>query len=106
MFTRHVIMELKPNATTTFADIVESNVLPMLRKQKGFRDLITFVAADRSEAIAISFWETKEAAEAYNMSAYPELLKTLTNLVEGTPKVGTAEVVTSTFQKAAAAKTA
>jgi len=106
MFTRHVIMELKPKTSTEFADVVESKVLPLLRKQKGFRDLITFVAPDRSEAIAISFWDTKEAAETYNVSGYPEVLKTLTNLVEGTPRVGTAEVATSTFQKLSAAKTA
>jgi heme-degrading monooxygenase HmoA len=106
MFTRHVILQLKPNAATQFTDTVESKILPLLRKQEGFRDLITFVATDRSEAIAISFWETKEAAEAYNLSGYPEVLKTLTNLVEGTPRVGTTEVATSTLHKLAAAKTA
>ena len=106
MFTRHVIMELKPNATTEFANAIEGKVLPLLRKQKGFRDEITFVAPDRSEAIAISFWDTKEEAEAYNVSGYPEVLKTLANLVEGTPRVGVAEVATSTFPKLAAAKTA
>ena len=107
MFTRHVIMQLKPNNNTTeLIDVVEREILPLLRKQKGFRDEITFVATDRSEAIAISFWDTREAAEAYNLSGYPEVLKTLTNLVEGTPRVGTAEVLTSTFQKLAAAKTA
>ena len=105
MFTRHVIMELKPNVTTEFANAIESKVLPLLGQQKGFRDLITFAAPDRSEAIAISFWDTKDAAEAYNVSGYPEVLKTLSNLVEGTPTVGAAEVVTSTFQKLAAAKT-
>ena len=106
MFTRHVIMELKPNATTEFTNVVESKILPLLRKQKGFRDEMTFVAPDRSEAIAISFWDTKEEAEAYNVTGYPEVLKTLSGIVEGTPRVGTAEVVTSTFQKLAAAKTA
>ena len=106
MFTRHVIMELKPTAATEFAKVIDSKVLPLLRKQKGFRDLITFVAPDRSEAIAISFWDTNEEAEAYNITGYPEVLQTLTGMVEGTPRVGTAEVVTSTFQKLAAAKTA
>ena len=106
MFTRHVIMELKPNATTEFANVINSKVLPFLSKQKGFRDLITFCAPDRSEAIAISFWDTKEEAEAYNVTGYPEVLEALTGIVEGTPRVGTAEVVTSTFQKLAAAKTA
>jgi hypothetical protein len=99
-------MELKPNATTEFANLIDNKVLPLLRKQKGFRDEITFVASDRSEAIAISFWDTKEEAEAYNVTGYPEVLKTLSGIVEGTPRVGTAEVLTSTFQKLAAAKTA
>src|SRR6185437_10882381 len=106
MFTRHVIMELKPNVTAEFTNVVESKILPLLRKQKGFRDIVTFLATDRSEAIAISFWDTKEEAEAYNQSGYPEVLKTLTTLVEGTPRVGLAEVATSTFQNLAAAKTA
>ena len=106
MFTRHVIMELKPNTAAEFTDIVESKIIPLLRKQKGFRDEITFVAPDRSEAIAISFWDTKEAAEAYDVSGYPEVLKNLTNLVQGTPRVGTAELATSTLHKLAAAKTA
>jgi len=106
MFTRHVIMELKANTASEFTDIVENKILPLLRKQKGFRDEITFVAPDRSEAIAISFWDTKEAAEAYNLTGYPEVLKTLTSLVEGTPRVGTAELATSTLHKLAAAKTA
>ena len=106
MFTRHVIMELKPNAIKDFSNIVESKILPLLRKQKGFRDVITFVAPDRSEAIAISFWDTKEEAEGYNVTGYPEVLKTLTGMVEGTPRIGIAEVMTSTFQKQAAAKIA
>ena len=106
MFTRHVIMELKPNAATEFANVIDSKVLPLLRKQKGFRDLISFVAPDRSEGIAISFWDTKKEAEAYNVTGYPEVLEALTGIIEGTPRVGTAEVVSSTFQKLAAAKTA
>ncbi len=106
MFTRHVITALKPNCAAEFTRITDSEILPLLRRQKGFSDLITFIAPNGSEAIAISFWDTKEAAEAYKVSGYPEVLKTLTNLVEGTPRVGAAEVATSTFHKLAAAKTA
>ena len=106
MFTRHVIMELKSNAAVEFPNVVENKILPLLRKQKGFRDEMTFVASDRSEAIAISFWDSKEEAEAYNVSVYPEVLKTLTSLVEGTPRVGVAELVTSTLHKVSVAKTA
>jgi heme-degrading monooxygenase HmoA len=106
MFTRHVILGLKANSADEFTRIIESEVLPLLRKQKGFRDEITFIATDRSEAIAISFWDTKESAEAYNLTGYPVVLKALANVVEKTPRVGTAEVVTSTLHRIAAAKTA
>lgn len=59
----------------------------MLRKQKGFTDEITLVAAERNEVIAISFWDRREDAEAYNREKYPEILKTLSKVVEGTPRV-------------------
>jgi len=81
---------------------MENEIIPLLRKQKGFRDEITLVAGERREAIAISFWETKENAEAYNRTAYPEILKTLANVVDGTPKVETFELSNSTFHKIAA----
>ena len=46
---------------------------------------------------AISFWENKIDAEAYNTNAYPEVLKSMARFTEGTPKVQTSDVVNSTF---------
>jgi hypothetical protein len=48
---------------------------------------------------AISLWENKTDAEAYNTNTYPQVLKTMARFIEGTPKVQTSDVVTSTFQK-------
>jgi len=102
MFTRHVIMQLKANSASEFTSTVEKTILPMMRKQKGFRDEITFISTDDSEAIANSFWETEEDAEAYNQTGYPQVLKALSKVIEGTPRVGTAMVSNSTFHKIAA----
>ncbi|HLO01153.1 MAG TPA: hypothetical protein VK208_22035 [Pyrinomonadaceae bacterium] len=102
MFARHISIKLKPNSAPEFNGITENEILPLLRKQKGFRDLITFVAPERSQAVAISLWDTKENAEAYNRAGYPEALKGLTKAVEGTPNVETFEVANSTFHKVAA----
>ena len=102
MFTRHITMKFKPNSAAEFTRVIENEILPLLRKQKGFRDEITLVAPERSEAIATSFWDTKENAEAYNRTGYQEVLKTLSKVVEGTPKVETFEVANSTFHKIAA----
>ncbi len=102
MYTRNVTMKLKADSAPELAGVIENEILPLLRKQQGFRDEITFVAPERSEAVAISFWETKENAEAYNRTGYPELLKTLAKVVVGTPKVETFELSSSTLHKLAA----
>lgn len=102
MFIRNVTMKLKPNTTPEFNRLIESEILPLLRRQTGFRDEITFVAPERLEAVAISFWETEENCENYNRATYPELLKLVAKVVEGTPKVETFELSTSTLHKLAA----
>jgi hypothetical protein len=95
-------MKLKANSVAEFNRIIENEVLPLLRKQKGFRDEIIFIAPERSEAIGNSFWDTKADAQAYNSTGYPELLKTLSTVVEGTPTVETFEVSNSTCHNIAA----
>lgn len=106
MFTRHVIVKLKAKAAPEFTRLIEKEVIPVLRKQKGFLDEITFISPDLTEAVGNSFWETKADAEAYNRNAYPEVMKTLSTVIEGTPTVGTAVVSNSTFHKIAAAQAA
>ena len=106
MFGRLVTMKLKANSVVELPLIMKNDVLPLLRKQKGFRDEITFVAPERSLAVAISLWDTTGDAEAYNRTGYPAVMKCLSTVVEGTPTVGTAEVSNSTFHKIAAAQAA
>ena len=102
MFTRNLTMKLKPNTAPEFNRLIENEILPLLRKQPGFRDCITFVAPERSEAVAVSFWETKENAENYTATGYPEILKIVTKVLDGTPNVQTFEVSNSTLHKLAA----
>jgi len=99
MFGRQVTMKLKPNSTSELTRLADNEIIPILRKQKGFRDETTLIAPERSEAIANSFWDTREDADAYNRIGYPEVLKTLSNVIEGTPTVKTFEFATSTFHK-------
>src|ERR1700741_2530616 len=85
MFTRHVVVQLKPKAGTQFTRLIEKEVIPMLRKQKGFLDEVTFISPDLTEAVGNTFWNTKEDAEAYSRTGYPEVLKSLESVVNGTP---------------------
>ena len=102
MFARTVRMQLKPNSVAEFTLTVEKEVIPVLRRQQGFKDEITFVPSDGKEAVAISLWEQKENAEAYSRAAYPEVLKAMAKVVEGTPQIQTSEVSNSTWHKIAA----
>jgi hypothetical protein len=101
MFARHVSIHLKSNMLSDYTRTFEKEVLPLLRKQNGFKDEITYASSSGTEVTAISLWDNKANAEAYNTKAYPEVLKTLAKLIEGTPKVQTGEVVNSTFHKIA-----
>ena len=102
MFARHVVVRLKAKAAPEFTRLVETEVIPMPRKQKGFLDEIVFIAPDLSEAVGNSFWQTQADAEAYSRKGFPEVIKSLANVVAGAPTVGTATVSNSTFHKIAA----
>jgi hypothetical protein len=103
MFARKVSMHLKPDSVAEFTRQLEQDVIPLLRKQNGFQDEITFVATDGKEAFGISLWDRKESAETYNSGSYPEVAKILATVIEGTPQVETYEVANSTYHRLAAA---
>lgn len=103
MFARIVSVRLKSNMLSDYTRIFEKDILPLLHKQKGFKDEITLSNPSSLDVVAISLWENKANAEAYNTNTYPEVLKTFARLIDGTPKVQTFESVTSTFHNAAVA---
>jgi hypothetical protein len=49
--------------------------------------------------LAISLWDTQKNAENYNSGDYQNVLKLLGTVIDGTPKVGTTEVLHSTFHQ-------
>jgi heme-degrading monooxygenase HmoA len=102
MIARNVTMHLKANSAAEFARTIEKDVIPLLRKQKGFLDEISFVRPGSQDAVAISFWDKAESAEAYTRESYPEVLKALVNVLDGTPQVQNLEVCNSTSHKIAA----
>ena len=103
MFARNVSFHLKSNMLSDYTRTLENEILPLLRKQKGFKDEITLSNPGSTDVITISLWENKADAEAYRTDAYPEVLKTVARMIEGTPRVETFEQVTSTFHHVAVA---
>ena len=102
MFARSVSIRVKPNSIAEFNKTLENEILPLLQKQQGFKDELTLVASNGSDVLAISLWNRKEDAEAYQRATYPEVRKLLSKVIDGTPQVQTYDVSTSTIHKTAA----
>ena len=101
MFARNVSFHLKSNMLADYTRTFDKDILPLLRKQNGFKDEITFSGPDGVDMNAISLWDNKASADTYNTNSYPEVLKTMARFIEGTPTVHNSEVVNSTFHKIA-----
>jgi len=70
MFTRVVTLIPKPNMVNEFEITFEKEILPLLRKQKGFVDELLLVTPEKKEMLALSLWEKKEHAETYYRELY------------------------------------
>lgn len=95
-FTRNVEFEIKPGKASEFKTKFDSEVVPMLKKQDGFRGELSLVNP-KNHAIGISMWDSEKSAELYRTETYPKVLKTLESLIQGAPSVETYEVATSTI---------
>ena len=96
MIARNVTMRLKADSVVEFNRILETEVLPLLHKQAGFQDKISFISKSGGEAVGISFWDTQDHAEGYGHGSYAEALKSLAAALEGSPLVHNWQMTTAT----------
>jgi heme-degrading monooxygenase HmoA len=92
-YAREISFEIKNGKEKEFAGVFESDVVPMLRKQPGFQQELTFV--NPKGAHAITLWDDKKSAETYETETYPKVLARLTTLIVGTPTVENFETTNS-----------
>jgi heme-degrading monooxygenase HmoA len=95
-FARNVHFQIKTGKEKEFTTLFENEVIPMLRKQSGFQNELTFVNPD--EAVGVSIWDDRKSAEAYNTSTYPQILAKLNPVIVGTPTVKTYDVTATTLR--------
>ena len=103
MFVRKVSMRLKSEAASEFIRKMEDEIIPLLRKQKGFLDEMTLLAQSGKEVYAYSFWENSTDAENYDRNEFAQVTGILTGVIEGALRVHTYMVANSTFHKMASA---
>lgn len=95
-FARNVHFQIKNGKEKEFTTVFENEVLPILRKQSGFRNELALVNPDG--AVAISLWDDRKSAETYNTATYPQILQKLNPVIVGTPKVETYDVTATTLR--------
>ena len=106
MFARHVAVKLKPDTLAEFIRVMDNEILPWLRRQKGFLDTMTLAVPGGREIVSISFWDQEKSAQVYDSASYPQALEILKKILAGTPQVRTFDVVSSTLQKIGPANSA
>lgn len=99
MFARKVCVKLRPGSAVAYTRTLQSEIIPILREQKGFYDEMSFVSGERNEAVAISLWDRADSAEAYHRETYPRVLQALKGVIDGEPQVNTFAVSNSTIHK-------
>ncbi len=108
MFTRIVEVTAKPGKTKQLSETINEQVLPILKKQKGFVDETVLVSdkMDDNRVLSLSFWNSKEDAEQYHRAEYEKVHEMVRHLLEGEPVIRTFDVHTSTTHRIAAGKAA
>jgi quinol monooxygenase YgiN len=88
-FARNDHFTLKTGQADEFNRLMDKEVLPLLNKEKGFKQDLTVLSKDTG--MSISVWDDRASAEKYNTQTYPQVLKTLEPVLAGTPRVETFE---------------
>jgi hypothetical protein len=95
MFARNTHFRVKSlDKAAEFTKILENEILPLLRNEKGLKGEITLSNPGSLERISISLWENRSNAEAYNANVYPQVLRILSKVIEGNPTIRTFESIT------------
>ena len=74
MFARILEFVPKPEKKEELIQVVKNEVLPILKKQPGFLEILPFNPEARTEKwITITVWAEKRDAERYEREVYPKV---------------------------------
>ena len=82
---RSVRFDIATDKTEQFHTLFKNEVLPLLKKQDGFRNELLLV--ENGHVLAISVWNNADAARKYETATYPQIDKTLRPVMSGQPNV-------------------
>src|ERR1700719_2983210 len=107
MFTPPLGLTTQTGKTQELHNTISENVVPTLKKQRGFLDEIVLVSdTEPDRVLAVSFWNKREDAELYHREQFPKIQDSVRHLLEADPLIRTFNVHTYVGQKIAAEKVA
>ena len=88
MFARFIELNIKPEKKTEFVKTLKEQIVPVLKKNAGFFDLIPLqVEIAPTKFFAISVWKSKTDAEKYEKEFYPTVKQILEPFLTAAPVV-------------------
>jgi quinol monooxygenase YgiN len=84
---RSIRFDIAPNKKDEFLTLFRNEVLPILKKQDGFRNELLLVQDEHVQAISV--WNNVDSVRKYESTTYPQLDKKLRPVMSGKPTVET-----------------
>jgi heme-degrading monooxygenase HmoA len=102
MFTRVEVCQARSGRGEAVGNTVKDDLLPIMRKQLGFVDLVVLAdKANPERLVCLSFWATREEAEAYHSHYYNGITDMLRPILKSPPTLETFTVIASTAHRIA-----
>ena len=84
MFARILEMKTKRGQARALCTTIEQKGLPIVAKYPGFVDMLCLISEESPDSVlAMSFWQTKEAAEKYRVESYSTVAEIYQPFLEG-----------------------
>jgi len=101
MFARILEMTTKKGQARALCTAIEQKGLPIVGKFAGFVDGICLISEEMPDSVlAMSYWQSREAAEKFRTEGYPAVAEIYLPLLEGGIRVRGYEVpVAMTYNK-------
>jgi heme-degrading monooxygenase HmoA len=107
MYTRAVEIRIKPAKTNEHMRAFTEQVLPILKAQTGFVDVVVLRSDTApNRVVGLSFWQTKEDAERFHREQNNRIREIVHDLIETEPVFQTFDVEFSTIYQIATEKAA
>lgn len=105
MYARILEMKTKRGQARALCTTIEQKGVPIVSKYSGFVDTVCLISEESPDTVlAMSYWQSKEAAEKYRVEGYPTIAALYQPFLEGGITVRGYEVPVALAYKGRAAK--